>query len=785
MENPLTNAVKRRDYNAVVNIYNEDPSLLNRIDSEGRNPVMYSEGNILTFLISCDKCDIYLLDSTGKSLLDILLEKGIKKNNFKLLRSSRTPISFKDIPTINNIILDKKYRDIILYDDLEQFMQEYEYYGDYILLLACQFKAKRIINYLIDLNRGVDYVSNNRFIPLCYSFYYEDDELSCRLYERMTNKNLALLKNIYNEMSTNYGKQCIDLKDKILRSDFKSLELSKSNDFIDVNRRFRMINFEIIKYVRKLESGSSGSIIHVKEKKTGIDFMLKKLELKDGIISSSILQEINIHKFINGLDPNLAVTFYGYFVDGNSLYMVLEYMRCTLEYYLRILKEPKSKVKTIFYELVSIVDRINSLGIIHHDLKSNNIMIDLTGKIKIIDFGLSKFIGLSMSRRIFDDLLVASFIYPPDRQGNINLSYDNNFITLNTNRKTLNIDIFAIAVEIINIFYRKDISVISNKSHIFMIDKMTHAYKTDNSWSFLTPDILNNDFDLYNLLGCMLRSDSKYRFFADQCLSHKYFESIHTSVDRKKESKFISNECKSSLISYSNSIEMEARYKEEMINNFKTLNFLECKDSNIDSDYINSIIYIFNIYKRSKTTSFDILINFINKFHRLISYLEISTELKERVYLLYAVMLYVITEIQFGFKINQHSIFDRVNSILGYNFTMSQLKSIYDSVLSFDSLFTFIPVQTMITYITIKLRELNHQTYNLEIYISTLLLKYITFNNTYDNVWSVISNFFHYLLPGNSYKFLGDTNEYLLDKIKNTITSVSKIDDYDLRSLLV
>jgi len=49
----------------------------------------------------------------------------------------------------------------------------------------------------------------------------------------------------------------------------------------------------------------------------------------------------------------------------------------------------ESKVKVIVYQIVSALIYIHSLGIVHRDLKLDNILIDSNDKIKIIDFGFA------------------------------------------------------------------------------------------------------------------------------------------------------------------------------------------------------------------------------------------------------------------------------------------------------------------------------------------------------------------------------------------------------------
>lgn len=71
------------------------------------------------------------------------------------------------------------------------------------------------------------------------------------------------------------------------------------------------------------------------------------------------------------------------FVPGNELYHLLSQMRN--------LPEPAAK----FYaaEILLALEHIHSLGIVYCDLKPENVVLDVYGHLRLVDFGLSRFSG--------------------------------------------------------------------------------------------------------------------------------------------------------------------------------------------------------------------------------------------------------------------------------------------------------------------------------------------------------------------------------------------------------
>ena len=168
----------------------------------------------------------------------------------------------------------------------------------------------------------------------------------------------------------------------------------------------------IIKFIRgkeyqminpNLGGGSFGRTVIIKDEFIDELFVAKKYEPQPDIEQDSekkakffrsFLDEI---KILYKLNHKNIVRIFNYFPyeENQTGYIIMEYIdgRNINDFILNYssLKE-KATLDDIFMQLIDGFEYIENHNIIHRDIRSGNILIDKNGTVKIIDFGIGKFI---------------------------------------------------------------------------------------------------------------------------------------------------------------------------------------------------------------------------------------------------------------------------------------------------------------------------------------------------------------------------------------------------------
>ncbi|VYS48485.1 unnamed protein product [Arabidopsis thaliana] len=161
---------------------------------------------------------------------------------------------------------------------------------------------------------------------------------------------------------------------------------------VHLRDRISIDDFEVMKSISR---GAFGHVILARKNTTGDLFAIKVLRKADMIRKNaveSILAERDI--LINARNPFVVRFFYS-FTCSENLYLVMEYLNGG-DFYSMLRKIgclDEANARVYIAEVVLALEYLHSEGVVHRDLKPDNLLIAHDGHVKLTDFGLSK-VGL-------------------------------------------------------------------------------------------------------------------------------------------------------------------------------------------------------------------------------------------------------------------------------------------------------------------------------------------------------------------------------------------------------
>ncbi|QLL31800.1 hypothetical protein HG536_0B06680 [Torulaspora globosa] len=149
-------------------------------------------------------------------------------------------------------------------------------------------------------------------------------------------------------------------------------------------------DYDILKPISK---GAYGSVYLSRKKLTGEYFAIKVLKKSDMIAKNQItnVKSERAIMMVQSDKPYVARLFAS-FQNKDNLFLVMEYLPGgDLAALIKMMGSlPSEWTKQYISEVIVGVEDMHQLGIIHHDLKPDNLLIDSNGHVKLTDFGLSR-----------------------------------------------------------------------------------------------------------------------------------------------------------------------------------------------------------------------------------------------------------------------------------------------------------------------------------------------------------------------------------------------------------
>ena len=103
-------------------------------------------------------------------------------------------------------------------------------------------------------------------------------------------------------------------------------------------------------------------------------------------------------------------------ISGKShIYLVFEYVESDLSKVILDIKKgvvSRDIIKSIMYQLIKGITYLHSFGVLHRDLKPQNILISALGVVKIADFGLARFAPIPKSDALTREVMTLWYRAP-------------------------------------------------------------------------------------------------------------------------------------------------------------------------------------------------------------------------------------------------------------------------------------------------------------------------------------------------------------------------------------
>jgi serine/threonine protein kinase len=665
---------------------------INDVDSDWNNSLFYAAAGqnapVLEYLLDFNMTDPMYTNAFGTSLVEFIQRFLPGLPDRKSFYATNAPAYVQ--PRYSYDV----YR-IIAEDDITAFEERFADYTDDVLMIACQANSPNIASFCIQKRFGLNHVSEEKTTAFTYACYNQIMNVIDLLIVHM-DKGVLLLRDRRIGRAELYltGNNGVHLKLKEKREE-------------DVKSEFRFFldsEFTAIP-MKKVNSGSYGAAKKFSHNPSGMIMTVK--EYKDchrELITDDTMAEIVLNRYLNSVNPNVAVKIYGLVVKNDCANLVLETLEYTLEEYFDVTKpmlrpERFAEYKRVLFNLFTNVNILCEAGILHNDLSPRNIMLDSNKRLRFIDFGLAEYWGLSPAKTYARSERMIPTLKGPevDCEG-----YTNPFYVQGA-RKNMTSDVFSIATVFMSLVYDGALGWNSYVHHGGLFYKMRIRPDYPPQYESFDVGFLNNqDPLLVDLLSRALNSNPNVRWTAKELLEHEYFTG--RAYEPKRSPIELSRMVSSYRETY-NGINNELLYRNEILNiaQFRRLLVPTNYWANpvYDDHFIHGQVSNALGYAKRSGTSFDTVVNYVPRFLAAIAAL--PTEVISYVSYSTLVMTSYVFDCRAQFGMSYVLSFESM-ARMSTSIEKELIRVSQDIILNTDVCLDFCPVVTLITYLVTELQ---------------------------------------------------------------------------------
>ncbi|KIR33185.1 STE/STE20/PAKA protein kinase [Cryptococcus deuterogattii 99/473] len=181
-------------------------------------------------------------------------------------------------------------------------------------------------------------------------------------------------------------------KEKVMRSPGPTVEkrISTMNE-VQIMEKLRSVvsakdPSQLYSKIRKVGQGASGMVFVAKTLSNGKKVAIKQMDLSQQPRKELIVNEIIVMR--ESQHPNVVNFLDAFLVRGSELWVVMEYMEGgALTDVIENNKLEENQIAAICLETCRGLQHLHSRSIIHRDIKSDNLLMNTQGEVKITDFG--------------------------------------------------------------------------------------------------------------------------------------------------------------------------------------------------------------------------------------------------------------------------------------------------------------------------------------------------------------------------------------------------------------